>query len=104
MILKLDRLVGLGKMVELVGPEIEAVELPKSQSERLSESVLAFLKSRKVYVITRHEGLGRPRFQRTPELLKRAKSLKKRGYGLTRAAKELGIPESTLYNHIWKGL
>ena len=104
MILKLDRVIGLERMVELLGPEIEAVELPKSQSERLSESVRAFLGSRGVYVITRHEGLGRPGFRRSPELVERALELKKNGYGLTRAAKELGIPESTLYTHIWKDL
>ena len=104
MILRLDKLVGLEKMVELVGPEVDAIELPKSQSERLSESVKAFLKSRGVYIITRHEGLGRPAFRKTPELVQRAKELKSQGFGLTRAAKELGIPESTLYAHIWKEL
>ena len=104
MILKLDKLIGLEKMVGLLGPDIEAVELPKSQVERLSDSVRAFLKSQGVYIITRHEGLGRPGFEKTPELVQRARELKKQGLGLTRAAKELGIPESTLYAHIWKDL
>jgi len=104
MILKLDKLVGMEKMVELVTPEVEAVELPKSQVERLSENVKAFLRSKGIYIITRYERLGRPGFRKDPELLKRAKELKAQGYGLTKAAKELGIPESTLYTHIWKDL
>lgn len=104
MILKLDKLVGLEKMVELVSPEIEAVELPKSQADRLSDSVRAFLRSRGVFIITRHEGLGRPGFRKSAELVQAAKELKRKGFGLTRAAKELGIPESTLYSHIWKDL
>ena len=106
MIIKLERVLGLEKLVDMLRerPEVEAIELPKSQVERISSSARSVLKARGIYLITRYEGLGRPSFRKSAELVRRAKKLKAEGVGLTTAAKVMGIPESTLYQHIWKDL
>ncbi len=105
-VLELDKVITTAEALDIVRkkPHVTAIQLPESQAERLSQTTIDALESHGVFLIKKSGGLGRPKFVKSERLIEDAQNLKDSGVGLTKAAEKLGIPESTLYVHIWKQL